>query len=132
MRSLISIQEAAHQADADRTLAGGYQSAINQFLDDFREASPARRMVLIADPPEVRDGRLAALLAGVVHALCDETGSPYPTWLATVGVRSPRPFDVMRPDGPYPDDYLAEQRLDTPPWFASRDVLVPSNYLNRA
>ncbi len=100
MRSLVSIQEAAQLADADQALAGGYQSAINLFLDDFREASPARRTVRIAAPPEVHDGRPAALLAGVVHALCDETGCPYPAWLASVGVRSPRPFDVMRPDGP--------------------------------
>jgi hypothetical protein len=132
MHSLISIHEAAHQADADRTLAGGYQSAINQFLDDFRVASPAERSALIADAPMVRDGRLAALLAGVVHALCDETGCPYPAWLATVGVRSPRPFDVMRPNGPYPPEYLAAQQRDTPHWFARRNIMVPSNYLNRA
>ena len=73
-----------------------------------------------------------AILAGVVHALCDETGCPFPSWLSTIGLRSPTVFCVMRPDGPYTDEYLAREREDTPFWFLIRDIYVPSNYLNRA
>ena len=128
----VTILDTAKAADYDFRLAGGYQHAINQFLDDFRYAPPSKRPGLISTAPEVRDGRLAAILAGVVHALCDETGCPFPSWLSTIGLRSPTVFCVMRPDGPYTDEYLAREREDTPFWFLIRDIYVPSNYLNRA
>ncbi len=129
MRSIRAIADIAQQ---DATLAGAYQWAIGQFLDDFRSAAPAQRSELIAEAPAVTDGRLAALPAGIVDALCDETGTKRPEWLSRIGVRSPRPFFVMRPEGDCTVDFAFTQMLYSPPWFFSRDVFVPGNYLVRA
>ncbi len=127
-----SIRDVADIAQQDADLDGAYQWAIDQFLDDFRSAAPGQRPDLIHDAPEVADGRLAALLAGIVDALCDETGTQRPEWLSRIGVVSPRPFFVMRPDGNCTADFAFAQMLYSPPWFFSRDVFVPASYLVRA
>ena len=127
-----SLRMAAEQAEQDAGLVGAYQLAIDQFLDDFREASNAQRTAMIAATPVVRDGRLAALLAAVVQSLCDESGCDYPDWLSRVGVKSPRPFFVTRPDGHSSAFYAFMDMFDSPPPFFSRNVFVPPNYLSRA
>jgi hypothetical protein len=129
MRSLRDVADIAQQ---DAALDGAYQWAIDQFIDDFRRSPPERRMDLIGEPPEVADGRLAALLAGIVDALCEETGTRHPEWLSRIGVVSPRPFFVMRPAGNCTAEFAFAQMLYSPPWFFGRDVFVPVNYLVRA
>jgi hypothetical protein len=129
MRSIHAVADIAQE---DAALDGVYQWAIDQFLDDFRSSSPAARKELIAQAPSVSDGRLAALLAGIIDALCDETGTERPAWMTRVGVKSPHPFFVMRPDGRCTMAFAFSQMLRSPPWFFSRDVFVPSNYLSRA
>ena len=127
-----SLRELADIASEDAALDGAYQWAIDLFLDDFRAAPSAQRSALIAEAPLVADGRLAALLAGIVDALCDETATARPAWLARIGVKSPRPFFVMRPDGNCTAEFAFAQMLYSPPWFFSRDVFVPSTYMVRA
>jgi hypothetical protein len=129
MRSIRVVAEIAQQ---DAALDGAYQWAIDQFLDDFRSSPAEKRLELIAEAPETSDGRLAALLAGIVDALCDETGTMRPEWLSRIGVVSPRPFFVMRPDGNCTADFAFSQMLYSPPWFFGRNVFVPSNYMVRA
>jgi hypothetical protein len=87
---------------------------------------------MISAAPVVRDGRHAALLAAVVHALCDETGCAYPEWLSDIGAKSPRPFFITRPGGHASAFHAFMDMFDSPPWFFSRNVFVPPNYLNRA
>ena len=127
-----SVHQVAEAANADTGLDGAYQLPINQFIDDFRSASPAHRSELVAQAPEARDGRLAALLAGVVHALCDETHLSYPDWLTYIGVKSPEPFFVLSRTVNRSAFFAFVQMLESPRWFFSRNVFVPENYLNRA
>jgi hypothetical protein len=127
-----SIRAVADIAQEDAAMDGAYQWAIDQFVDDFRTSSPAARHEAVAQAPAAADGRLSALLAGIVDALCGETGSARPAWMASVGVKSPHPFFVMRPDGRCPMPFAFAQMLRSPPAFFSRDVFVPFNYLSRA
>jgi hypothetical protein len=127
-----SIHAVGDIAQKDTTLAGAYQWAIDQFLDDFRASSPTARPELIAEAPSIADGRLTALLAAIVDALCEETGTERPAWLSRVGVKSPSPFFVMRPEGNCTMLFAFSQMLRSPPWFFGRDVFVPPNYLIRA
>jgi hypothetical protein len=129
---VVSCAATAEQMNQDTTLGGYYQLAINQFVDDFRLAPAGDRPGLVAAPPHVRDGRLAALLAGTVHALCDETRTPYPAWLSEIGTKSPTPFFILKPEGGCSANFAMAQMLRSPPWFFCRNVFVPAQYLHRA
>lgn len=111
---------------AARTAGPDYQQAINAFLDEFRRADDRTRASMIrgAIPPS---GSLEGLLAGVVSALCRETGLPAPTWVAAT--HSPEPFFA------FPARSFALRvrlMLESPPAFRTRNVFVPENYLSRA
>ena len=129
---MFDLAAAAAWADQDEGLVGAYQLAIDQFVDDFRAAGPDQRQAMIARPPQVRDGRLEALLAAVANALCHETGTPLPAWMHSVGTKSPRPFFVLKPEGNCSRNFALAQMLQSPPWFFLRNVFVPDNYLSRA
>lgn len=127
-----SIAVVAEKAGRDTVLDGAYQLALDQFVDDFGAADLALRLDLVAETPVITDGRLAALIAAVVDAVCDETATPKPAWLGTIGTKSPKPFFVMRPNGGCSALFAFMQMTESPPAFFSRNVFVPYNYLSRA
>ncbi|HUO83788.1 MAG TPA: hypothetical protein VM534_01620 [Thermoanaerobaculia bacterium] len=112
---------------ADARLAGDhFQLAINTFVDEFWRADPMTREAMVRDPIE-NQGKLEGLIAGVVSALCRETGIESPLWLDHIG--SPEPFFAFPADS-----YELRVRLmfESPAPFRIRNVFVPANYLSRA
>lgn len=109
-----------------RAMHDGWQREINQFVDDFRRASPgerARRMEAPITEPHV----MAGLIAGVLSALCRETDTAVPEWVGETG--SPEPFFVLPARG---FELRLRLMIESPPAFRIRNVFVPASYLSRA
>jgi len=119
MRAVDCLAEA-------KSLGPGYQAAVNAFLDGFRRADPMEKERLVRDPI-IESGPLEGLVAGVVSALCRESGIATPDW--TAGVHSPEPFFAFPARS-----FALRVRLmvESPPPFRIRNVFVPENYLSRA
>jgi len=117
----------ASECLAAATAAGAdYQLTINAFVDEFRGATTAQRVAMVATPI-IECGQLEGLIAGVVSALCRETGTPAPTWVDAIG--SPAPFFAF-PARSF--ELRLRLMYESPPPFRVRRVFVPENYLSRA
>ena len=109
-----------------RAAGSGYQRSINAFVDDFRRATADDRRRMPRDPFAAAGG-LEGLMAGVVSALCRETGTETPEWVGHIG--SPEPFF------PFPAqsfEMRVRLMIESPAPFRIRRVFVPENYLSRA
>ena len=122
----MTAVECLRQARLARDRGESFQRPVNAFVDEFRRSSPERRRTMVAEPIAVM-GDLEGLVAGVVSALCRETGTPTPPWVARIG--SPEAFFAFPARG---FELRLRLMVESPPPFRARNVFVPRNYLSRA
>ncbi len=92
------------------------------FVDDFRYYKDLRMM---AEPFELTDERVDALLASTAEALCDELGFEQPAWLADVpACREPYFVGEL-------ENLKAISIVESPVRFRIRKIFVLENFLSR-
>lgn len=116
---MITLKETKKRIEQDPQY---WQIPFANFLDDFRRHKSLRA---IAEPLELSDRKLDALLASTAEALCDELGLEPPSWLS----------DIPECEQPY---FVGEiERLkaisivESPLRFRMRKIFVLENFLSR-
>ncbi len=110
-----------------RIALGGFESwktHLFDFVDAFRSS---HRPELADDPPLTElDGRLQALYASTVEALCAEGALPAPPWCAGIAALH-EPWFVSGIE-----NLKAAALAESPAWFRKRNLFVLGNFLERA
>jgi hypothetical protein len=116
---MISLQETKQRMMADRR---HWPVALMDFVDDFRYyKNPAA----IAEPVDLTDPQMDAVLASTAEYLCDELGLEHPGWLATVPACS-NPWFVSGIES-----LKAIALVESPLRFRIRKIFVLANFLSR-
>lgn len=92
------------------------------FVDDFRYY---RDPAMIAEPFELSDERIDAVLASVIETLCFELGIPVPAWLSSVPGCSEAYFLTEM------ENLKAKSLVESPVHFRVRKIFVTENFLHR-
>jgi hypothetical protein len=92
------------------------------FVDDFRYYRDKRA---IAEPFELSDERMDALLASTAESLCDESGIEPPGWISGIPACS-HPFFVSGIE-----NLKAIAIVESPLRFRIRKIFVMENFLTR-
>ncbi len=114
-----TLREVREQINAD---AKNWCVYLMDFVDDFRYYKDARA---IAEPFEMPDGKMDALLASTAEALCDELGRTPPAWLSEVPACQ-EPFFVGGLE-----NLKAISIVESPLRFRIRKIFVLENFLSR-
>lgn len=116
---MITLQETKKRIEQDPQF---WEIHFANFLDDFRRHQSLRA---IAQPLQLNDRKLDALLASTAEALCDEAGLEPPSWLA----------DVPECELPYfvggIERLKAISIVESPLRFRIRKIFVLENFLSR-
>lgn len=101
-----------------------WKTHLFDFVDAFRST---RNAELMAEPPVTElDGRLRALFASTVEALCAESSRQTPAWCAGVAPLV-SPWFVAGIE-----NLKASALVESPVWFRARGIFVLGNFLSRA
>lgn len=99
-----------------------WQIYLMDFVDDFRYYKDPKA---IAEPFELTDDRIDALLASTAHYLCDELGIPPPEWILEVPACN-EPWFVSGLE-----NLKAIALVESPVHFRLRKIFVLENFLTR-
>ena len=116
---MTTLREVKEQIEADPENQCIY---LMDFVDDFRYYKNAR---MVAEPFELSDECIDALLASTAEALCDELGIEAPEWLAGVpACRDPYFVSGL-------ENLKAISIVQSPLRFRIRKIFVLENFLSR-
>jgi hypothetical protein len=116
---MITLRETKQRIEQDPEY---WQIHFANFLDDFRRQKNLRA---IAEPLELNDRKLDALLASTAEALCDEVGVEPPSWLSNVP-ECEQPYFVGEIER-----LKAISIVESPLRFRIRNIFVLENFLDR-
>ncbi|MDQ2855787.1 MAG: hypothetical protein M3R68_05625 [Acidobacteriota bacterium] len=116
---MITLQETKNRIAQDPQY---WEIHFANFLDDFRRH---RSLSAIAQPLQLDDRKLDALLASTAEALCDESGLKPPSWLAGVP-ECVQPYFVGEIES-----LKAISIVESPLRFRMRKIFVLENFLSR-
>ena len=116
---MITLREVKDQINADPKW---WRIHFMDFVDDFRYH---KDLQAVAEPFELSDQKMDALLASMAESLCDELGITPPEWLAHVPP-SPEPYFVGGLE-----NLKAISIVESPLRFRIRKIFVLENFLSR-
>ncbi len=116
---MITLYETKQQIEADPK---HWVIHLMNFVDDFRYY---QQVAAIAQPFELTNPKMDALLASSTEYLCDELGLEVPKWVTEVPA-VPDPWFVSGLES-----LKAITLVETPVWFRIRKIFVLENFLSR-
>lgn len=116
---MITLQDVKRQIIADPK---HWSIFLMDFVDDFRYY---KNLAAIAEPVQLTDQRMDALLASTAEYLCDEASLEAPAWLANVPACK-TPWFVSGIE-----NLKAIALVESPLRFRIRKIFVLQNFLSR-